>query len=70
MGLEEKLKNGEMGKKLTSGFYKYRGEDIANQADNTLDSKTHADGQNRSPEQSEFDLDGKTPAKYTDNLPT
>lgn len=68
-GLRDKLEAGEMGIKLTQGFYKYKGEEIANQADNTRASTTHADGQKRLPGQSEFDLDGKTPAKYSDNLP-
>ena len=34
-GLRDKLEAGEMGIKLTQGFYKYKGEEIANQADNT-----------------------------------
>jgi|TARA_B110000977_G_C11089274_1_gene496066 hypothetical protein len=33
------------------------------------ESTTHVDGQNRLPGQSELDLDGATPAKYSDNPP-
>ncbi len=47
----------------------YGGETPAGFGGSFPESTTHVDGQNRLPGQSELDLDGATPSKYTDNLP-
>ena len=75
MGLREKLKKGEMGIKLTQGFYRYEGEDPFPVAGSTkfgdIHRKPNLRGDNfvtHVPTHTIHDIKGE-PIKYTDNLP-